>query len=85
MKTDYGWSNGIGNGTNSSGFSGLPGGARNILGYFNDAGLDGYWWSSSPDGSHARARNLDRNNENVFRYNYVQRLGFSVRCVRDAE
>ena len=27
MKTDYGWYNG-GNGTNSSGFSGLPGGYR---------------------------------------------------------
>ena len=37
MKTDYGWHNGW-NGTNSSGFSGLPGGFRFSSGYFFDAG-----------------------------------------------
>jgi uncharacterized protein (TIGR02145 family) len=34
-------------GTNSSGFSALPGGARDgSLGYFYDDGYYGYWWSS---------------------------------------
>ena len=45
MKTDYGWYNG-GNGTNSSGFSGLP--QRGNEGSFSFAGFSGYWWSSSP-------------------------------------
>ena len=85
MKTDYGWYNG-GNGANSSGFSGLPGGYRsNYDGDFFNAGSGGYWWSSSPNGSDAWYRFLYFDFENVSRSNYVQRFGFSVRCVRDAE
>jgi len=33
-------------GTNESGFSGLPGGARYNNGIFNDIGTLVYWWSS---------------------------------------
>ena len=84
MKTDYGWYDG-GNGTNSSGFSGLPGGTRLINGYFFDAGYFGVWWSSSPDGSLAWNRYLLNNVENVYRDSYFPQNGFSVRCVRDAE
>ena len=83
MKTDYGCAGG-GNGTNSSDFSGLPGGYRGTNGYFDFAGYYGFWWSSSPDGSSAWSRYLD-NFGNVNRFNYNQRYGFSVRCVRDAE
>ncbi|MBM3920821.1 MAG: hypothetical protein FJ347_06290, partial [Sphingomonadales bacterium] len=46
MKSKTGW-NENGNGTNSSGFSGLPGGTRNYNGTFYTIGYDGYWWSSS--------------------------------------
>ena len=84
MKTDYGWYNG-GNGTNSSGFSGLPGGYRNSNGNFLNAGSNGVWWSSSPDGSNAWSRDLNFNNEDVYRDSSNPRSGFSVRCVRDAE
>jgi uncharacterized protein (TIGR02145 family) len=84
MKTTYGWYVG-GNGTNSSGFSGLPGGYRFDYGFFNDAGYDGSWWSSSPSGSSAWNRYLGSSSENVYRYDDNQRYGFSVRCVRDAE
>jgi uncharacterized protein (TIGR02145 family) len=85
MKTTYGWENG-GNGTNSSGFSGLPGGGRaHNDGYFGDAGSYGYWWSSSPSGSNAWVRLLESNYEDVLRGNVNPRYGFSVRCVRDAE
>ena len=42
MKTDYGWYNG-GNGTNSSGFAGLPGGQRSVNGAFSNAGELGLW------------------------------------------
>jgi uncharacterized protein (TIGR02145 family) len=48
MKSTTGWKNG-GNGTNSSGFNGLPGGC-----YFGDFGFNGslgYWWSASESGS----------------------------------
>ena len=84
MKTDYGWSNG-GNGTNSSGFSGLPGGYRVLNGAFYFAGGNGFWWSSSPFGSSAWSRDLFSNGEGVSRNNNNLQLGFSVRCVRDAE
>ena len=83
MKTTYGWYD-DGNGTNSSGFSGLPGGYRGFNGQFNYAGSDGGWWSSSPDGSNAWFRYL-YDYENVSRYYYNPRFGFSVRCVREAE
>jgi len=84
MKTDYGWSNGV-NGTNTSGFSGLPGGYRYFDGNFYDAGDDGYWWSASPSGSSAWYRALSSSSGNVYRANYFPQDGFSVRCVRDAE
>ena len=84
MKTDYGWYNG-GNGTNSSGFSGLPGGFRNSIGAFDVAGNLGIWWSSSPNGSSAWGRYLNFANEGVSRSYVNPQNGFSVRCVRDAE
>ncbi|MFN5842688.1 MAG: FISUMP domain-containing protein, partial [Bacteroidota bacterium] len=47
LKASYGWYEG-GNGTNSSGFSGLPGGFRNDSnGTFYSVGVLGYWWSST--------------------------------------
>ena len=82
MKTDYGWGD-SGNGTNSSGFSGLPGGLRYISGSFGNPGVLGGWWSSSPVGSDAWLRHLTSLNVNVNRYNDYRRVGWSVRCVRD--
>ncbi|MDB0025495.1 fibrobacter succinogenes major paralogous domain-containing protein [Flavobacteriales bacterium] len=84
MKTNYAWFNDV-NGTNSSGFSGLPGGFRSSNGIFVDAGYSGSWWSSSPVGSSAWYRYLFFNYESVGRSDTNQRFGFSVRCVRDAE
>jgi len=84
MKTTYGWGDG-GNGTNSSGFSGLPGGYRSADGYFSSAGYFGSWWSSSPNGSDAWNRYLYSSDEGVDRDNSNPQDGFSVRCVRDAE
>ena len=84
MKTDYGWYGG-GNGTNSSGFSGLPGGHRGNNGVFYGVGYSGHWWSSSPDGSGAWFRYLDSSLESVLRFSNSQRRGSSVRCVRELE
>jgi len=70
--------------TNSSGFTGLPGGLRRYNGYFNNSGNNGYFWSSSVySSSSAWHRSLYHNYQNVYRYNNYRTYGFSVRCVRD--
>ena len=73
------------NGTNTSGFSALPGGLRGYSnGAFDYLGDGGYWWSSSPSGSDAWYRYLNSGGSNVGRgYDGYVRYGFSVRCVRD--
>lgn len=89
MKTTYGWDNQFVeeiNGTNSSGFSGLPGGFRDWQGGWNfNAGRYGYWWSSSPSGSDAWHRELIYSSNGFGRTPNNPRKGFSVRCLRDAE
>ena len=83
MKSLSGWLNN-GNGTNSSGFSGLPGGYRGYDGYFYDVGYAGYWWSASEDGeSGAWFRELGNGNSDLFRDGNYKYFGLSVRCVRD--
>jgi uncharacterized protein (TIGR02145 family) len=84
MKTTYGWFQGS-NGTNSSGFSGLPGGSRYYYGPVVDAGFKGNWWSSSPNGSNAWCRYLVSTSVGASRTDGSQSSGFSVRCVRDAK
>jgi len=72
-----------GNGTNSSGFTGLPGGYRSSSGYFYNVGDNGYWWSASEYyGSDAWYRLLNNYNSTLSFY-YNKLYGFSVRCVRD--
>jgi uncharacterized protein (TIGR02145 family) len=71
-------------GTNSSGFSALPGGYRNYgNGFFDNQGNDGAWWSSSPSGTNAWGRYLYSGFSSVGRSFTNARYGFSVRCVRD--
>ena len=74
----------VGNGTNSSGFSGLPGGGRHRNGHFANVGKYGLWWSASEsDDTDAWDRILYNFNSHLFRYNDNENLGLSVRCVRD--
>jgi uncharacterized protein (TIGR02145 family) len=70
-------------GTNTSGFSGLAGGFRNSSGVFSLEGSYGYFWSASALGTDAWFRLLNGGLTGVLRNNLNQRLGFSVRCVRD--
>jgi uncharacterized protein (TIGR02145 family) len=71
-------------GTNSSGFSALPGGFRvGGFGYFDGQGSYGNWWSSSPNGPSAWARYLNSGYSDVYRASNDIRPGLSVRCVRD--
>jgi uncharacterized protein (TIGR02145 family) len=71
--------------TNSSGFSGAPGGYRDYyVGDYFSIGYDGYWWSSSEGASnYAWFRLLDYDNVNAYRFNNFKHFGFSVRCLRD--
>ena len=73
-----------GNGTKSSGFSGLPGGYRNHFGNFYRIGNYGYWWSASEDGTnYAYNRGLSSYGGYLFRPNDDKEEGLSVRCLRD--
>jgi uncharacterized protein (TIGR02145 family) len=83
-----GWATGQG-GTNTSGWSALPGGYRyGPSGVFNDAGQLGYWWTSTSDPVNAMYRRLDGLNstsliENrVFRGGVVYQGGKYVRCMK---
>ena len=76
MKDNIQW-----NGTNSSGWSGLPGGYRYSGGFGNGGGY-GYWWSASESGSSSWRRRLDSDG-NVNRDDSSRIAGFSARCVRD--
>jgi uncharacterized protein (TIGR02145 family) len=70
------------NGSNTSGFSGLPAGYRSYNGSFYNVGSDGFWWSSSPDGRSAVYRSLCSGDSNVSCYSYPQN-GFSVRLIQN--
>jgi len=69
---------------NSSGFAGLPGGTRNLVGSFVDVGYYGYWWSSTEVNTlFAWYRFLSYNYGSIGRYGLDKQAGFSVRCLRD--
>ena len=74
----------VGNGTNSCGFTGLPGGYRFFYGDFSDVGYLGNWWSAS-EGTESTAwtRELTTNLSDLNRNFNTKYYGFSVRCVRD--
>ena len=84
MKSKTGWAEGV-NGTNSSGFSGLPGGGRSLDGTFGPIGGLGFWWSSTEVGTgFAWFRYLFYASGSVYRKgSFSKGSGFSVRCLRD--
>jgi uncharacterized protein (TIGR02145 family) len=68
--------------TNSSSWTGLPGGYRYSGGFFNNGNF-GFWWSASESGSYSWIRYLYNIYGNVDRNPNVRYDGFSARCVRD--
>jgi uncharacterized protein (TIGR02145 family) len=74
-----------GNGTNSSGFSGLPGGTCFGLGDFGSIGYVGYWWSSTESRTYsAGGRYLYHDGVNLGSSSSSSKdSGLSVRCLRD--
>lgn len=78
------WNSPNTNATNSSGFTGLPGGYRFHDGSFNYIGDYGFWWSSLEDGTTlAWDRDLYYYSGFANRYLFYKTYGFSVRCLRD--
>jgi len=88
MKATVGWEDyeGMpGNGSNQSGFSGLPGGDRDTNGNFSFIGSYGYWWSSSATGAdnvwirylNSKSRGSNRD------FFLTKKTGISVRCLKD--
>jgi uncharacterized protein (TIGR02145 family) len=77
------WTTNIG--TNTSGFSGLPGGFRYNDGSFNGIRDNAVFWSATEGGtSNAWIRLLEDYNGDVFRDNNISKsAGASVRCLRD--
>jgi uncharacterized protein (TIGR02145 family) len=88
MKATSGWY-GNGNGNNSSGFSGLPGGGRFATSAFNKIASGGHFWESTVietalgDDPRAWYHHLYDNLPGVHRDNYYRQGGFSVRCIKD--
>jgi uncharacterized protein (TIGR02145 family) len=73
-----------GNGTNESGFSGLPGGGRVSDGAFGFIGKGGLWWSSTVGSAvNAWVRFLNATNGDVDRNYGNKEEGFSVRCLKE--
>ncbi len=92
MKSIYGWDSFEdlnGNGSDESGFNGLPGGYRNYDGLFDAIGLMQYCWSSTEFTESkyltggAWYRLLRNYSDNVKRHCYNFECGFSVRCVKN--
>ena len=83
MKGKSGWIRN-GNGTNESGFTGLPAGSRNFRGEFAYLGQLGYWWTSTEtDLELAWYRAIDQSPYYVYRTNYRKATGMSVRCIKN--
>ena len=83
MKSSNGWTD-DGNGTNESGFTGLPGGCRDLNGKFSGIGVIGFWWSSVEYNKElAWYRCIDISPYYVYRTNYYKQNGLSVRCIKD--
>jgi len=81
--TDF-WVNPNTGANNGSGFTAIPGGLRYHNGIFHDFGFSGYWWSSTEySESRAYFRYMDYEYSNVFRFNNLKKIGFSVRCLKD--
>ena len=88
------WQNPNSAATNETGFTGLPGGAREPIGTFSAKGIVGFWWSTTIDPTfqnpiyfrlHYQSSWLDRYYDTpcLDCGNDERSFGFSVRCIRN--
>jgi len=81
MKSSTGWGS-TGNGDNSGGFAGLPGGGRLVNGDFVDMGRAGIWWGASENSTNtAWGYNLNESDGSVLRGIFDKATGLSVRSI----
>jgi len=73
------------NGTNTSGFKGLPAGYRDMFGSFGMLGVDGHWWTSTPYSCGGRDKKLHTDYQFLNTHHGCLNHGNSVRCIQDAE
>lgn len=87
MKSAKGWKehvNNLSDGTNKSGFIGLPGGYRFSNGLFFYKGNFGYWWTSTIESKDkAISRDLSFDKSSLGKDSNEMINGLSVRCVKD--
>ena len=71
--------------TNASGFTGLPSGVRSsTTGKFGGIGVNGYWWTRTPDiFGDGHYYNLYYGDSTVRKFSSHITKGNSVRCIRD--
>ena len=96
LKATYGWDggcngpsfdhecNGGGNGTNSTGFSALPGGRRGPgIQPYDFAGGNGMWWSPASSNNYEAFYRMMDYGDNIYRSSPPPTWGYSVRCIQD--
>jgi uncharacterized protein (TIGR02145 family) len=82
LKHTTGW--GSGNGTNTTGFTALPGGFRMADGTFMFAGDDGYWWTgTSENDDMAWIRGMSTAFQMMYRDIWTKDSGAAVRCIKN--
>jgi len=86
LKSTYGYVDG-GNGTDTYGFSALPGGNRDVDGEFDGVSQVGTWWTATEKygSGGAYARTMFYDEDHVSEVLYAKGLGYSVRCVEEAK
>lgn len=84
LKSTSGWV-GYGNGTDEFGFSALPGGSAYAPNnYFNGAGMDAWFWTSTEDdANNAWEHNINHWQPVIYRQSTTKLVCLSVRCLRD--
>ena len=86
MKTTTGWTAPNTGATNSSGFTGLPGGYRLVNGNYNHLVSYGYFWTTTPyelDANFTWYHALKFDDTITFRSQFPKRAGMSIRCLKD--
>ena len=73
------------NGTNTSGFKGLPAGRRDMFGSFGMLGVDGHWWTSTPYSCGGRDKKLHTDYQFLNTHHGCLNQGNSIRCLKNAE
>ena len=84
LKSTNAWANN-GNGDGTTEFNGMPSGFRHDSGWFGLAGGNGWWWTSTLNEEVAFYRKMNESRSELYRATYNLRVGFSVRCIKDAE